>query len=122
MWLTDRLQYHLGILNVSRIKMLRSYCVVPLLTQGPNERDIPDIISITTMAGLKDQRIGISFPLIHPTTLSARNEGHPSCSLQTWRLHPDESPPPKLKVESDTREVDLGGHELFTSTLPVHKL
>jgi len=124
MWLTNRLQDHLGILKVSRIKMLRSYCVVPLLTQGPNERDIPDIISITTMDGLEDERIGISFPLIHPTTLSAHNEGQASYSLQPWRLHPDGSPLTLLKFEIDTREVDLGGHEheLISSTLPVHKL
>jgi len=50
--------------------------MIPLFAQGPDERYIPDIVSIMTMDGLNNERIGISFPLIHPTTASARTGAH----------------------------------------------
>jgi hypothetical protein len=50
---------------------MKAYCMVPLLAQGPDESNIPDIISIILVDGPEDKRIRISFPLIHPTTLSA---------------------------------------------------
>jgi hypothetical protein len=96
---------------------MEAYCVILLLAQRPDERNIPDVFSIIIVNRLRDKRIRVGLPLIHPTAFSARARGlRTHLSLQAWRLHPGELCPIQLRRGSGTREVDLGGHELITST------
>jgi hypothetical protein len=45
--------------------------MVFLLAERPDERDIPDVISIVVVNEIADKRIRISLPFIHPTAVSA---------------------------------------------------
>jgi hypothetical protein len=42
-----------------------------LLAERPDERDIPDVISIIVVNEIADKRIRISLPFIHSTAISA---------------------------------------------------